>query len=739
MTLALWCYLLWFAARALAWGTPNAPYQYFHQPGIVVDACLGALKEVATFCPMEKSFACYCYNPACLLSMLGCLSQCGKFRRLYVDHMVLFCLKMGQNFTLDQMYLSYLNWTTLAVNTLLISSFNKTELFNTPVLMEKSLVLRFQESFDRTYSNYNHSFFYGLSIVLYWHGILLAAAISNWAKVLFPALVKRLTGPVLNTWRRYVSTPALRRRLRNAHASVFDVFDFLVPTRLELVILVTFLLWVVVVCSIDLTTMEADPVYLTRYIARTHYMADRTGIVVLLYMPLLILFSGRNNIFQWITRWHFASFICFHRWLARVAFLLVVVHALCFTIALGEKYAETVTKLFLINGIAAATAGGLIMVQGLLLLRRRWYEIFLWIHFCLAGVFVGAAWAHVTTFGYVWFYYIALAIWVLERCIRATRLLLFGAPSASVALIANETLRIVVPRRRFWKPVPGGHTFITFWRANCWWQSHPFTFATEVGDSDKVVLYCKVKSGVTRTLYNYLISHPGRKTLIRVSLEGPYGAKTAAHRYDSAVLAAGGNGIPGIYAEAMECALLHRRQRIRLFWIIREYRLLYWFYKELVALRETSIQTTIYVTRPEIETYVAEFDTRLASLEDESLRAVPMDHDAWRSSQLHEAQEWRRESISARYSDTYRRPSVKTPETNVLENIHAELSHIEFREGRPDIDDIVSYEKESSAGLVAFVACGHPQMVDDMRYAVVHNMELGGKRLDFFEQLQTWA
>lgn len=734
MKMLIFFFVLFIQAQGVtAWGKPNAPYEFFHQPTIVLKACEGAVSGSATYCSKEKSYTCYCYNPAYLQSIVGCLSQSDKFKRVYVDFMVEFCAKMGKNYTLDQIYGAYLNWTQNALTTLQIPDFNMSQLIETPLLLDKGVVLLFQDSFDKTFSNYNHSLYYGLIIVAFWHIVLVAAGACNWAKVLLPGFVKRCTGPVLTFWRRYISTPALLRRRRNAERKVLNVFDFLVPTRLELIILLSFLLIVIIVCLVDLSVMDSDPVYKSRYIAKVHYMADRTGIVVLIYMPLLVLFAGRNNIMQWLTRWSFATFICFHRWLARVAFSLVLVHAICFSISLQEKYTETSTQTFFINGVIAASAGGIIMVQGLLTIRRRWYEVFLFTHIFMAAAFVGAAWSHVTTFGYVWFYYAALAVWVLDRLIRAIRLLIFGFPTASVTLIADETLRVVVPKAKFWKALPGGHAFITFWRASCFWQSHPFTFTLESNDPTKVVLYCKVKTGITHSLYSYLITHPGRKAHIRVSLEGPYGEPLAAYRYDTAVFAAGGNGIPGIYSEAMHCAKMRRRQRIRLLWIIREYKLLFWFYKELMALKDTYIQMTVFVTKPDMNANLIDFETRLASLNDESINPSD-DHYGLKvnGSGSFDAFSGGLESFDLAGDKQGRH-------AHAISTIHAELSHIEFREGRPDIDEIISYEKDSTAGSICFVACGHPVMVDDIRYAVVHNMENGGKRIDFFEQLQTWA
>ena len=55
------------------------------------------------------------------------------------------------------------------------------------------------------------------------------------------------------------------------------------------------------------------------------------------------------------------------------------------------------------------------------------------------------------------------------------------------------------------------------------------------------------------------------------------------------------------------------------------------------------------------------------------------------------------------------------------------------------MEQIVKEEVAESLGSTAFITCGHPVMVDDLRYAVSQNLDNGGKRVDFFEQLQVWA
>lgn len=68
------------------------------------------------------------------------------------------------------------------------------------------------------------------------------------------------------------------------------------------------------------------------------YIADRTGIICYATLPILWIFSGRNNIFLWLTGWSFSTFNIFHRHVARIATVLAIVHSIGYTAL--EAYCE---------------------------------------------------------------------------------------------------------------------------------------------------------------------------------------------------------------------------------------------------------------------------------------------------------------------------------------------------------------------------------------------------------------
>ena len=717
-----------------------APYSRYGLAGRTSSACTLMVAASATFCDPTSEYAsiCYCVDPNALATVAGCYHIANRISENNVNGLSANCEEYGVTISFDQFEAAYDNYTSLAKDPSDIKNFNATVPVTMPVKLNETLVKLYIDAYDQFLGNYDDSLYYGSGVLGYWALVFLIVTVVNWTKIISPGLVKTFTGPVSNTWRKHVTLPAAASKNKTSERPFLKVFDFLVPSRLETLILVGFVAVTIACCSANIRYVQNDPVFATRRLAIIRYVADRTGIVVSVNMPLLILFAGRNNFLQWLTRWDFATFIVFHRWVARVIFILVVIHAACFTTSfcLKGSYAVHMMRTYLIWGTVATVAGGIIMVQGMLFLRRKWYEMFLIIHIIMAALFIGGAWIHVDELGYVWFYYATVAVWVFDRAVRIGRLVVFGCPKSEVILLADETLKVIVPKPSYWKSIPGGHAFIHFMRPSCFWQSHPFTF-TSSEEEDKIVLYCKVKGGVTHSLYQYLASHPGRTTQIRVALEGPYGETTAAKRYDSAVFVAGGNGIPGIYSEIHDLALRSKsniKQSLKLVWVVREYRSLYWFYEEILALKNTKINTTIYITKPENEAHVEEFNKRIPAVTNDSASDIDINVEK------------KFENVSDSDSCKEKVTSGDDSSEEVLDKnrineiVKSELSHVTFKEGRPSMEEMVLQEIEESNGSVAFVTCGHPVMVDDLRRSVVRNLhKSNGKRVEYFEQLQVWT
>ncbi|WLF79587.1 hypothetical protein PVL30_003343 [Lodderomyces elongisporus] len=744
--------LLQFLVHVTAYGTNYENYE----PSRFFYACQLQLGLEATFCSPEN-VSCPCLNPNYLASMAGCIETNGGAHddastKASIKSGIKDCTYYGVTLNSSWYDIAINDYHNNAKSASEIANFNMSDIIDVPFIVNHTASYPYQESYRRFYANYQGSLYYGAAILGFWLIVLLVGGFINWSKILFPQTTKKMTSPLVNYWRKHVTVPATFRKKKAQDQPFLKVFGFLIPSRFESLILALFYGITILCNALNMEGIDNDPLFNSRYAAENRYVADRSGITATMFMPLIFLFAGRNNFLQWLTRWNYSTFLAFHRHTSRVMVILVIIHSFAFTYAVYDEYAEDAAESYFYWGIVGTIAGGLILVQAILFLRRNWYELFLFLHVILAALWVLGTWLHLVDMGYIQMVYPAVAVWVFDRLVRIVRLFIFGFPKADVYLLADETLKVVIPKPSYWKSIPGGHAFIHFLKPTYFWQSHPFTFTDGIEDKNAITLYCKVKGGITHSLYKMLVAAPGRQCKVRVAVEGPYGEATPAKYADTAVFVAGGNGIPGIYSEIIDIAkhTTHsEKQSLKLYWVIREWRSLFWFYEELVNLNKTNIQTTIYVTRPDVITCIEDFSqrftattttTKTTTINSGSLK-LESNTDASFEENENEKQETLGKDMAVKevvHDDLS--SDEKSDVTLIINSIKNELSHITFLEGRPDFEKIVPQEIHESNGSVTFVTCGHPAMVDELRYCCAHNVDnKERKRVDFFEQIQVWA
>ncbi|CAH2351127.1 ferric reductase transmembrane component 4 [[Candida] railenensis] len=697
-------------------------YSYHSDAAISYYGCNYLVRETASFCG-EKFAGCTCHNSYAIATIAGCLND-GKAPDGSEKAYFAYCEKYNYGTITEEMYwAAYENYTKYAVYPYEIEDYNMSVPYEVPLKLNSTLIKYYKQSYYNDYGNLRDSLYYGSGMLGYWALVFLLSGIVHWTKVLFPAFVKKFVGPISNCWRKNVTLPALFKKDKAKDISCYKVFNFLAPSRIESIIIFGFCLVTTFCSAYGLHYFDEDVLYADREHAMLKYCSDRTGIIATILVPLLILLAGRNNFLQWITGINFATFITYHKWVARVTFIEVVIHAAVWTkiFKLDNEMSEYYALNLMVWGAVATVAGGLSWILSILYLRRNWYEIFLLVHIILAVFFVVGTWYHVIDLGYLEFLYASVAVWAFDRLVRVARLIHFGCPKAEVSLLANETLKVIVRRPKFWPAIPGGHAFVHFMRPSCFWQSHPFTFTVSPDSDENIVMYCKVKGGVTHGLYQYLNTYPGKTTQIRVSLEGPYGEPTPARAYDSAVFIAGGNGIPGVYSEVLDLAMratVSSKKALKLHWIVKDYNSIFWFYDEILALSNTKVQCTIHITREKNHFDDDRISERNIDMHTSSDDSIPNE----------------KKSQSPNFNST------DEVNANTISMFKKDLRHVSFLESRPSIENIVKAEIEESYGSVAFVTCGHPLMVDEVRYCCAHALyDSKGKRVDFFEQLQIWA
>jgi len=649
----------------------------------------------------------YCNNINGMASLMGCIAYEGRNTSDIFDFIINYCGKYYETTVTEKNLTDALAYYyEHAVPLESIENFNYSIPVTVPIKVNETRVDLFKDSYKVFLGNYDDSFWYGIGCVGYWFLIALISMVVNWSAILFPNLRNFFNGFFSKLSRKYVLMPALVKKKKSTSQRFLFIFDFLIPSRVESLVIFVFFWLVFILNAVGIYYVKNDPIFEeSRTLAINRYVGDRTGIICTILIPLLVLLGGRNSFLQYLTRWKFTTVMAYHRWIARLVVLMAFIHSVAYTriFIIEGYYAEDMAENYLIWGTVGTACGALICFQALLFLRRRWYETFLVLHILLAIFFLVGTWYHVWELGYGQIMYAAFVVWGFERLVRIIRLLAFGFPKAEISLISDETIKVVVPKPSYWSSIPGGHAWLYF-GGIMFWQAHPFTLIEEDG---AIKFYCKVKGGVTKSLYKKLIKVPGKKLSVRVGVEGPYGESHPIKHHSSAVFVAGGSGIPGLYSELKDLADKnpHSKQVLKLVWIIREIKSLAWFYSELQALKNTNVETTIYITRPEDVNGIEELGALISATSD---------------------------------SDSQEK-SEKVVSSEILDQVARDLQHVKFLEGRPNLEGMIATEIGEAANSTAFVTCGHPAMVDEVRYVVVRSIEKTNKRVDFYEALEIWA
>ena len=327
----------------------------------------------------------------------------------------------------------------------------------------------------------------------------------------------------------------------------------------------------------------------------------RTGAFSFVLLPILTLFSARNNPLLWVSNWSHTTFVVLHRWVGRLFMVHVVVHSIL-ALRIYSFFENTDWWYWGVVGTVLTVA----MVLGGGLYVRGWaYQVFLATHVVLAVLVIVGSWYHLlgwyaylgrriergNTLGYEIWLYFAVGVWFFDRTVRVGRMLIGGGRRAKVTeLEGGEYLRVDVPGVR-WGAEPGRHIFAHFPTVRWWlpWENHPFSVvptcvlrgkigSESPGDEEKngtmavtravmprdsgagVTLFIRKAKGMTSRLR----AQDGLLTF----LDGPYkscGSTRDILRCDRVLLVAGGIGITGVLPWAYS-----GHWNVKLAWSVRE-------------------------------------------------------------------------------------------------------------------------------------------------------------------------
>ncbi|ODQ60289.1 hypothetical protein WICANDRAFT_31099 [Wickerhamomyces anomalus NRRL Y-366-8] len=696
-------------------------FRYSHDE-LVVIGCKYALTHTALFCEddNDQSYSCQCLDPAAKASLMNCIYEKTSINNTKAEYILIqYCENL--NVTLDSADLrqAYKNGTKYMVKTTDISGFNISSVIKSPIDHYNST------AYDSAYGTYwafygmiADSIYFGGGIMGYWAVIFLGAALANLtSKMAFAS--GHFNYSLVNKIRKNITMPAMFSNKKHTQAVYpfgrrLSMLSGLLPTRGESIVIFGFFLLNVIFEGARYHFVQRNTFFPNQTSQMSVYIGIRAGILALYGFQLTYLFAGRNNFLIWLTGWKQSTFITYHKWISRFNFLLIVVHAASLHIQskASGRFEQRIATHWYKWGIVAGIVGGIIMVSAIHWTRTHYYELFLLIHIAMAVLFLTASWIHIHNFKYSEFAYSMAAIWAFDRAVRIGRLFSFGVRTATVTVVSDETLKIRIPKPKYWNAFPGSFGYIHFLRPTTFFQSHPFTLVSD--NENEVCVYAKIKGGVTSQVHKDLASQSNKTGKIKVTVEGPYGDPKPMKHYDTCLLYAGGNGIPGIYAYAKKLAQISNKH-IKLYWVIRNWHSIDWFYEELLTLKSLPLDVIIYITKAD-----SSLGSKFGSISSESY--------------FNEKEDASINDMSQRNSNK-KLPQDSTPH----EIVSRYLDFVEFRFGRPNIDQLIREDlEEAEENSVGVMTCAHNAMVDGIRDAVSQNLDATKGRVDYFEELQTW-
>ena len=485
----------------------TAKYHIYHKPELIGRACKTALFRTAIFCVGENSYSlkCQCSN----IDAMGSYLYCGyenSHGESTISGFENWFLAQCPNSTVEEMRQVYANVSNYIVDVSTIPNFNKSVPVHVPVRYKSKIYNVALRSGKAFYGNFGDSVYMGAGLMGYWAVIILCGAIVNFTSKFAPNLLlstnKRFgNSSFVRLYRKHISVPAT---FRFSHTN--NVFlGGLLPTRLEsLIILGYFALNVAFECA-RIYYVANNTIFSSRSTQLSRIVGDRSGIISLFLMCLTFLFGGRNNFLIWLTGWKQSTFMTYHKWIARMLIIVVVLHSIAMLIyaCIGQAFSYWILQDWYRWGCVATVAGAIIFIQAISWLRVNYYETFLCIHIVMAVFFLVGTWGHIDIFDENQWTSAAIAVWVFDRFVRIVRLSFFGIRTAKATVISNETLEITVPKHNWWPTFPGAFGYVHFMRTSLFWQSHPLTFVDT--DGEHIKFFIKVKNGATKSIYKYLI------------------------------------------------------------------------------------------------------------------------------------------------------------------------------------------------------------------------------------------
>ncbi|KAK9494524.1 ferric reductase NAD binding domain-containing protein [Lipomyces doorenjongii] len=580
---------------------------------------------------------------------------------------------------------------------------------------------------DATARNSRNSKIFGAILAGYW---ALLIAISWFSKLYYhicPAHVS-VRGRLSAYIQKHIILPPLYGSRHAEPILIYGVPVTTIPLRWQAYSCVLFLVLNLIFLVAEFNVTGAASLVIDETSQAALYAANRSGIMAVTLMVPLLQFAGRNSLLTRMTGWSNDTFKLFHRWTARTLVLDSLVHSICITAYYlrnggASRYRAVILRNINIFGILGVVASCMILIQAQYVFQRYWYEIFLTLHLVLTIVFFIALRIHLSNYTFVYYLYVAVTIYAVDRLIRLVRVL-SGNVSGYAEIHANaDATQIIIKPLVPFKYRPGQYAFLYVLRFNLW-QSNPFS-VVQTRDN-KYIFVAKRRRGVTSKLHGYAVDRDTHRA--RIWLEGPHGTSYPFGKYESVLLLAGGIGITAAISYAVHLKDKGRKQQVAFLWVVREKASVSWIASQLRHIAENDfIEVHVFVTSGEKEAAEGKIEIfqfeevmdgdDLSSLSDcRTVFEMDLDDD----DRLY------KEPV---FDDNY-------DSNGMSEQLFDKFfpSTVHFHYYRPRISRIVRDSMNHESKSLAVFACGPVRMLDEARSAVLENLDdKSGKRIDYFE------
>jgi hypothetical protein len=205
------------------------------------------------------------------------------------------------------------------------------------------------------------------------------------------------------------------------------------PTVGQAIYIVLFLIVNIVLSAIEYEPQPFSSRFETERRGVMAYILYRCGAFAFALLPVVILFSSRNNVLLLLTNWSHTTYLLLHRWIGRLFALYAILHSI-----LGLMvYADQQHTVWWNWGAVATVTSVLLAVGSGLYVRKAQYELFEISHILLAGFTIIGCWYHLMGWynsmgpnwpehhvhvgGFEVWLYVTCALWFFDRLARVFR------------------------------------------------------------------------------------------------------------------------------------------------------------------------------------------------------------------------------------------------------------------------------------------------------------------------------